>query len=117
MLRETGNWVRYRERFNLTRADEVDLHFGVRDPGVEDWDAMEDVAKLVIQSLRNAQENQRPYLMFIHGSSTSGPGQTSARSVVRNVMRSKDVTPYIVRSGCIQHRTVFVAKIRQGAST
>lgn len=28
---ETGNWVDYRRRFNLSRDDEIDLHLG---PGI-----------------------------------------------------------------------------------
>src|SRR5262249_21656972 len=77
---------------------------------------MDDVAERVERALREAQENGRPYLMFIHGHSTSYPGRTTARSVVRGFMRTTDATALIERAGCIQHRTVFVAKIRPKAS-
>jgi hypothetical protein len=115
MQKQTGNWTRYREQFALTSEDEIDLHFGRRDPDRPYWEVMADVAVLVEDRLRQAQKNDRAYLMFVHGSSTSRPGQTTARSVVRNFMRSPAATPLIERGGCIQHETVFVAKIRRDA--
>jgi hypothetical protein len=42
----------------------------------------------------------------------SRPGKTTARSVVRGFMRSKEATPFVVKVDCIQHNTVFIAKIR-----
>ena len=113
MLRETCNWTEFRDRFDL---DEVDLHFGRRDLGVRYDEAMSDVERLVKASLAKAQKAGRPYVMFIHGRSTSRPGQTTARSVVRQFMRSKEATSFIVRSECIVHPTVFVAKIRSNPS-
>jgi hypothetical protein len=110
--RENGNWTDLRQRLALKQEDEIDLHFGHRDPHTPYWEAMNDVAALVKERLREAQKNGRPYIMFIHGRSTSRPGQTTARSVVRRFMRSPAATPLIERSGCIQHDTVFVAKIR-----
>ena len=85
---EHGNWVSYRERFGLSEADEIDLHFGRRDPSVSYYDVRADVEQLVRDSLRRAQENGRQFVMFVHGWSTSRPGQTTARSVVRRFMRS-----------------------------
>lgn len=119
MKRESGNWTCYRERFGLSRNDEIDLHFGRRDPrsGISYYEAMNDIESLVRHSLKNAQENGRPYVMFIHGHSTSRPGQTTARSVVRGFMRSKEATPLIERAQCIQHETVFVTKIKQHAAS
>jgi hypothetical protein len=96
----------------LLPSDEVDLHFGRREWGVEYQDVMADIDRLVREKVREAQESGRPYLMFIHGWSTSRPGQTTARSIVRGFMRSKDATSFIVKAGCIQHETVFIAKIR-----
>jgi hypothetical protein len=61
------------------------------------------VAALVEKELQKAQKKGRPYIMFVHGSSTSRPGKTTARSVVRQFMRSPDATPLIERNGCIQH--------------
>ena len=113
MKREQGDWVSYRQCFGLSKADEVDLHRGLRDRNVTSYEeAMADVERIVQDSLRNAQENGRPYLMFIHGYSTSRSAQTTARSVVRGFMRSREATPFIVRAQCIQHPTVFIAKIK-----
>jgi hypothetical protein len=55
---------------------------------------------------------QKAYVMFIHGWSTSMPGKTTARSVVRGFMRLPEATPLIVRSECIQYNTIFRAKLR-----
>ena len=103
MKREHGNWVEYRKHFGLSPDDEVDLHFGSRDPGVSYDDVMADVERLVQERLRKAQENKRPYLMVVHGRSTSRPGQSTARSVVRRLMRSREATPFIVKAHSIQH--------------
>lgn len=112
MKREEGNWVSYRERFGLSNVDEINLHFGPRKLGTSYYDVMVEVEDHVRNSLRKAQENGRQFVMFLHGCSTSRPGQTTARSVVRGFMRSKEATPFIVRADCVQHPTVFVAKIR-----
>jgi dTDP-4-amino-4,6-dideoxygalactose transaminase len=118
MKREQGNWIDYRKRFGLSEADEIDLHFGRRDRNVASYnEAMADVEQLIRHSLHKAQENGRPYLMFVHGHSTSRPGQTTARSVVRQFMRSKEATPFVVKTHCIQHPTVFIAKIRNGSQS
>jgi len=114
MQKQNGDWKRYREQFALTSADEVDLHFGRRDPHVPYWEVMNDVVALVEERLREAQKNGRPYVMFVHGWSTSRPRQTTARSMVRGFMRSPEATPLIERSGCIQHETVFIAQVRLG---
>jgi hypothetical protein len=110
--RETGNWVNYRSRLNLSREDEIDFHFGRRDRFVSYEENMAEILSFVESSLRRAQGLGRPYVMFIHGSSTSRPGKVTARSQVRSFMRSKYATPLIERQHCIQHETVFVAKIR-----
>ena len=113
MKKENGNWTDYRARFNLERQDEIDLHFGPRDPQEQSFnDAMANVEQLVIESLQRAQANGRLYVMFTHGHSTSRPGKKSARSVVRSFMGSRVATPLIERAGSIQHPSVFVAKVR-----
>jgi hypothetical protein len=113
MKREQGNWVDYRQRLGLSEADEIDLHFGRRDRNEASYDdVMGDVATRVEGALRKAQQEGRAHVMFIHGRSTSRPGQTTARSIVRGFMRSKEATPFIVKTECIQHPTVFIAKIR-----
>ena len=108
-----GNWTIYRSKFGLSKCDEIDFHFGKRDQSMMSYDeAMGGVYEIVKASLENAQRNGRPYVMFIHGSSTSGPGRSTARSQVRGFMRSSAATPLIERKHCMQHNTVFVAKVR-----
>src|SRR5262249_21196003 len=116
MKTETGNWTEFRTRFSLLPGDEVDFHHGRRELGVSYGQVMQDIEKTVLAVLQRAFEQQRPYVMFTHGWSTSGIGKTTARSMVRGVMRSKHATPYIDRSGCIQHESVFVAKIKRSKS-
>lgn len=112
-----GNWTDLRRQFGLQPDDEIDLHFGPRVRGglgpPKSYDeAMSEVADFVKQVLRAAQQKGRPYIMFVHGYSTSRPGKTTARSVVRQFMRSKEATPFIDRKRSVQHETVFVAKIK-----
>jgi hypothetical protein len=112
-LREDGDWTKYRKQFGLSETDEIDLHYGPRDRNVTSYDkAMADIEQCVRDRLREAQENGREYIMFNHGHSTSSRGRTTARSVVRGFMRSIKATQFIVRAECIQHSTVFVAKIK-----
>jgi hypothetical protein len=73
---------------------------------------MGNVWERAFEALRGAHEQGAKYVLFTHGSSTSRLGKTTARSQVRGLMRSKEATPYILRSKCIQHDTVFVAAIR-----
>ena len=105
-----GDWVSLRKLGPV----EVDLHQGRRDPTRKSYDeAMGDTAELVRNELRKAHESGAEYVMFMHGRSTSmGWRGTTARSVVREVMRSREATPYIVRSECLQGDTVFLARIR-----
>jgi hypothetical protein len=113
MISECGNWTDYRARFGFLPEDEIDLHRGRRDPGQLTYDdAMSEVEETVRTALEQASKRGRPYVMFIHGWSTSRPRQTTARSVVRSIMRSKAATPFIDRAGCIQHQTVFIAKLK-----
>ena len=89
----------------------VDLHFGRGAPG-QFWNNMAEVAGIVEKTLREAQANGNRYVIFMHGYSTSRPGQMSARSIVRGIMRSKESTPFIIKSQSMQHDSVFVAAIR-----
>jgi hypothetical protein len=108
-----GPWDRYLSQLGLSRSDEVDLHFGKRDPSLMTFrEAMAGVTALVVASLKDARRNGRSYVVFIHGSSTSRRGKTTARSQVRGFMRSKEATPLIERGECIQHVTVFIAKLK-----
>jgi hypothetical protein len=107
-----GDWKLYRQSLGLARSDEVDLHFGRRDRNAIYDNVMAEVECIVKNALVRAQQADRPYVMFVHDHSTSRPGRTTARSVVRRFMRSPEATPLILRSGCIQHHTVYIAKIR-----
>jgi hypothetical protein len=112
IIKRTGDWKQLVAEFQLATADIVDLHFGPRDLSQSYYEVMADVEMMVEQNLIDAQNNGRPYRVFVHGWSTSRRGKTTARSVVRNFMRSTAATRLIIRSGCIQHETVFIAKIR-----
>jgi hypothetical protein len=105
----SGDWTQYRR----PGCDEVDLHFGRRDGQTGSYEeVMADITELVERKLREAQQNSRPFVMFIHGWSTSRPGKVTARSQVRGFMRSSKATPLIERSKCVQHETMFLAKVR-----
>lgn len=103
-----GSWTDYRGLPNLT---EVDFHWSGRMSGSY-WENMQEVYETALDAIRSAQDGGISYVMLRHGSSTSGPGKTTSRSVIRGLMRSPEATPFIVRSRCIQHPTVFVAAIR-----
>jgi phosphopentomutase len=107
-----GDWTKYRQIF--PNVPEIDFHFGERDPSIPYETKMFEVDQIVQNRLKDAQERGLEYIMFIHGRSTSRNGRTTARSVVRSFMRSKDATPLVEKRNCIQHETVFVAKIRLG---
>jgi len=113
-IHANGNWTDIVAKFNLGPEDIIDFHFGPRDGSVKTYDeAMFEVKERVVAGVQNAQQRGRHYVMFVHGHSTSGPGKTTARSVVRQFMRSREATPYIERRGCVQHETVFLAKIKK----
>lgn len=111
MLKEdSGDWTRYR---SLPKLIEVDFHnsaYGRRD--VPYSKAMENSRSKALEALVDAYQQGFQYVLFTHGKSTSRPGRTTARSQIRKLMRSRDATPYILRSECIQHESVFVAAIR-----
>jgi len=110
MIREGRNWVEYR---NLPNMVEVDFHHdGRRPPELSYGDCMGDVYERTLSALVQAQKEGKSFVMFRHGASTSGPGRTTSRSMVRNFMRSKEATPYILRAKSIQHPTVFIAAVR-----
>ena len=109
-----GDWVRYRK---LGPHKEIDLHYnelGRRDGSYDE--AMDHIREVTLRAVKEAHEEGTPYVIFTHGKSTSRPGKTTARSVVRGLMRSNELTPYIIRKECIQHESVFVAVIRKNAN-
>ena len=72
-----GPWEQYRSQLNLSKSDEINLHFGKRDPSLMTFkEAMAGVTDLVVASLEQARRKGRSYVMFIHGWSTSGVGKT-----------------------------------------
>ncbi|MFZ2854343.1 MAG: hypothetical protein WAZ34_09570 [Rhodocyclaceae bacterium] len=107
--REEGDWVRFRELPNLM---ECDLHWAGETPTGAYWEHMETVWRVALESLRAAQAQGKQFVLFTHGWSTSHAGKTTSRSQIRKLMVSKHATPFILRSQCIQHNSVFVAAIR-----
>ena len=103
-----GDWKQYRL---LPRRTEVDFHFEGRRE-VSYAEAMGEAYERALKALQQAQEQGFRYVIFQHGHSTSGPGKTTARSVVRGLMRSRDSTPYVIKAKSIQHYSVFVAAIK-----
>ena len=105
-----GDWTEYRALPNLR---EVDFHYSEDGPRYSEYCvAMAGVRGTALRALREAQNAGSQYVMFRHGYSTSRRGATTARSVVRSLVRSPEATPYIIRRECIQHWSVFVAAIR-----
>jgi len=107
--RGTGDWEQYRK---LQPLIEVDFHLGHRAREVLYCEAMDKVRHQALEALKKAQQKGIRYVLFTHGWSTSRPGNATARSEIRRLMRSKEATPYIIRKECIQHEAVFVAIIR-----
>jgi broad specificity phosphatase PhoE len=104
------NWVEYR---NLPQLTELDFHNWYKDRYQPYWEFLDDMENAVWDALKKAQKNKNEWLLVTHGSSTSRPGKTTARSITRRVMNDKRATPFIVRGQCIQQETVFLAKIRK----
>lgn len=100
---EGGNWTRFRELPGP--IEEVDFHWSQAEGG--EWrpyhEKMAAVYDEALKALKRAQENGTRYIILTHGSSTSHIGKTTARSVLRGLMRSSVATPYILRAECIQH--------------
>jgi hypothetical protein len=104
-----GNWTNFR---SLERVEEVDFHYGDMPPIGLYHENMAKVRERAFKAIVDAQKKGANFVLFTHGHSTSRRGKTTARSMVRSLMRSKDATPYIIRRECIQHSSVFVAAIR-----
>ena len=104
-----GDWVQYRQLPDLV---EVDLHWCGLEGG-QYYENMQQVWERVLGAITEAHSKKKKFVLFTHGWSSSRVGKTTARSQVRKLMLSKTVTPYIDRSACIQHDSVFVAAIRQ----
>jgi hypothetical protein len=107
----TLNWVEYRKL--LPDMVEFDFHWANTSGKASYHENMDAVWDAGLQAIIEAQATGKKYVMFTHGSSSSRIGKTTSRSQVRKLMRSKIVTPYVVRAECIQQETVFIAAIRQ----
>ncbi len=109
-----SDWVEFRKLPDLM---EVDFHWSEEGAQGHYRENMDAVRKVVLQSLVQAQEQGKQFVLFTHGQSTSHSGKTTSRSQVRGLMRSKEATPYIIRSQSIEHSSVFVAAIRPRIGT
>jgi len=107
--REYKNWTDYRKLPDLM---EMDFHWSKEISSGNYYENMELVYRTTLKCLKMAQDNNKQYLLLTHGWSTSRPGNTTARSQIRTLMRSKEATPFIIRKDCIQHDSVFLAAIR-----
>lgn len=110
----TGAWVELRApnqaELDLHLKPEVQGEHGSRHQSFEQ--NMQDAYDLTLQALKDAVEESQDSLLVVHGKSTSGIGRRSSRSVVRALMRSKEATPYIVRTKSLEHETAFLACLR-----
>lgn len=107
--KKSCDWKEFRKLPDLM---EHDFHLAGQRSYQPYWEKMGIVWANTLETLENAQKKGFQYVLFTHGHSTSRNGATTSRSQVRGVMRSKEATPYIIRKECIQHDSVFVAKIR-----
>ena len=107
---ESGDWKAYRK---LPDFIEVDFH--PQEGEIDQppyWERMEQAYSRTIEALQRAQKTGKQYVLFTHGWSTSRIGKATSRSQVRKAMQNKEATPFIIRSECIQHDSVFVAAIK-----
>jgi hypothetical protein len=93
----------------------VDFHFGRRPREFDYRAAMGEVYQTALEAIREAYDTGRPGVIFSHGNSTSRPGQTTARSVVRGLVRSPVVTPYVDRKRSTQGESRYYVAIRPKA--
>lgn len=107
--KDLGDWLRFR---NLDKLMEVDFHWTNKLPSGGYQENMDAVWNRALQSLGKAQQEGFHYVLFTHGHSTSRKGKTTSRSQVRKLMGSPIATPYLLRSQCVQHNSVFLAAIR-----
>ena len=108
---QSGNWTEFRQ---LPLSIEVNFHNsegGQRNVSYDE--AMGVVWNKALEAIIQAHRIGLKHVLFIHGFSTSRPGNTTARSQVRKLVRNKEVTPYIVRRSCIQHYSCLVVTIRE----
>ena len=111
MKKGEGGWGHWGQREDCYS---VDFHWNAFGPRQRDYGScMGEVYTTALAALKHAQDEGYKYVLFTHGSSTSRPGQTTARSMIRGLMRSKESTPYVVKKDCVQYETVFVAACKK----
>jgi hypothetical protein len=103
-----GDW----QQLRLLGTREIDFHRGRRPRELAYWQAMADVSEEALAAIRSAYTDGVPYLLIGHGHSTSRPFHVTARSSIRRLLRSPDVTPYVDRRRCIQHNACFLVALR-----
>jgi hypothetical protein len=58
----SGTWTQYRSQLNLSKSDEVDLHFGKRDASsMSYYEAMDGLTGIIEASLHEARREGRSY--------------------------------------------------------
>ena len=107
----TGDWT----LLQRPSCIEVEFHHELNDgrreePSYEQM--MSEVCRKSLAALEVAYTYGIEHVLFRHGCSISRNGKTTSRSVVRGLMQNKKAIPYIVRSQCVQHESVFLAAIR-----
>ncbi len=108
---KNGDWKLLR---SLPNHREVDFHpdsfLGLHNSFDEKMNA---VYKRAFDAISKAQQDGIDWVLLVHGWSTSRNGRTSTRSVIRSLMRSPKVTPFINRAKCLAHNTVYVVATRK----
>jgi hypothetical protein len=97
----------------------IDFHYGRRPPELPYMEAMANVYTEALAAIRLAYEEGAPFLLIVHGYSTSRAFHVTARSMVRRLMRSKEVTPYVDRRRSVreQGRLLVALKPRRELAT
>ena len=110
-----SNWVEYRK---LPNCIEVDFHWvdGKKKREIPYWEAMEQVESTAYNAIEKAWQRGLDFVLMTHGSSTSWPGRTTARSTIRALMRSKRVSPFVVKNRSIQDDSCFVVALKPNPS-
>jgi hypothetical protein len=106
-----GDWLDLRKQY--PERIEIDFHRGRRTYDKPYGECMGEVHTETLDAIRDAYERGIPYLLIGHGNSTSGPFRTTACSVVRSLLRSKEVTPFVDRKNCVQHRSCFLVALKR----
>jgi hypothetical protein len=92
----------------------VDFHDN-NQPWMPYHEKMADAGNRALEALEQAQRDGRAWVLFTHGQSTSRPGATTCRSVVRSLMRGRQATPFLNRAECRQGEAFFLAAIKPAA--